>query len=262
LVIADLTGRNPNVFYELGIAHAFARPLISIADSQSSLPFDTKDERIIELGEYSSAGLTYTQGEQAKAALQESLSIVLSDGYVPPSPLRELAANASVDRLAPENPIAAELAQVREYLEEMRQLMRLQDPLDYRNLAIKMDLSNDRVQAELASIRAAQAEISARLLPSNRPEFGSASSKFEGDRNFFLDSILDFLKSREIRPMQVNPEGDDVLMLEIDEALSKERLREAFSDLAERAQIMIVVKGLPFEDQESFGFTRPPKPSS
>src|ERR1700728_1781436 len=52
IVIADLTGRNPNVFYELGITHSFARPLISIADSIATLPFDAKDERVIELGEY------------------------------------------------------------------------------------------------------------------------------------------------------------------------------------------------------------------
>jgi hypothetical protein len=120
LVIADLTGQNPNVFYELGIAHSFARPLISIADSSKSLPFDTKDERVIELGEYSPSGLTYAQGEQAKADLQESLKIVLSDDYVPPSPLRDVAASASIDRLAPENPIAAEIAQIRETLEELR----------------------------------------------------------------------------------------------------------------------------------------------
>ena len=120
VVIADLTGRNPNVFYELGITHSFARPLISIADSSSSLPFDAKDERIIELGEYPSTGLAYAQGEQAKAALQESLEIVLGDEYSPPSPLREVAANRSVDQLAPDNPMAAELAQMRETLEEIR----------------------------------------------------------------------------------------------------------------------------------------------
>jgi hypothetical protein len=119
VVIADLTGRNPNVFYELGITHSFSRPLISIADSSSSLPFDAKDERVIELGEYPAGGLTYVQGEQAKASLQESLRLVLAADYVPPSPLREVAANRSVDQLAPDDPLAAEMAQIRETLEEI-----------------------------------------------------------------------------------------------------------------------------------------------
>jgi hypothetical protein len=120
IVIADLTGRNPNVFYELGITHSFARPLISIADSVSSLPFDTKDERVIILGEYVPTGLTYIQGEEAKTFLKASLAIVLADDYTAPSPLREVAANASVDDLAPENPVAAEMAQMREALEDIR----------------------------------------------------------------------------------------------------------------------------------------------
>jgi hypothetical protein len=121
VVIADLTGRNPNVFYELGITHSFARPLISIADSSSSLPFDAKDERVIELGEYPPSGLTYAQGEKAKASLQESLKIVLNKEYSPPSPLREVAANRSVDQLAPTNPLAAEMTQIRESLEDIRE---------------------------------------------------------------------------------------------------------------------------------------------
>jgi hypothetical protein len=120
LVIADLTGRNPNVFYELGITHSFVRPLISIADSASTLPFDAKDEKIIELGDYPSVGLGFAQGRQAQTALEESLKIVLADDYSPPSPLREMAANASVDRLVPDDPVAAEMAQMRETLEEIR----------------------------------------------------------------------------------------------------------------------------------------------
>lgn len=117
VVIADLTGRNPNVFYELGITHSFARPLISIADSASSLPFDAKDERIIELGEYLPTGLGLRQGQRAIASLGESLRIVLADGYTPPTPLRDVAANRSVDDLAPDEPLAAEMAQMRETLE-------------------------------------------------------------------------------------------------------------------------------------------------
>jgi hypothetical protein len=119
-VIADLTGRNPNVFYELGVTHSFVRPLVSIADSSKSLPFDAKDERVIELGEYLPTGLGLRQGQKAIASLKESLRIVLAEEYVPPSPLRDVAASRSVDALAPKEPLAAEMAQMRETLEDIR----------------------------------------------------------------------------------------------------------------------------------------------
>jgi len=121
VVIADLTGRNLNVFYELGITHSFARPLISIADSSKSLPFDAKDERVIELGEYSVNGrLEFVQGQNAKDSLRESLRIVLADNYEPPSPLRDVAINRSIEELAGKDPHAAEMAQVYEALEDIR----------------------------------------------------------------------------------------------------------------------------------------------
>jgi hypothetical protein len=120
VVIADLTGRNPNVFYELGITHSFARPLISIADSSESLPFDAKDERVIPLGKYPPGGLGHRQVKSAINSLRDSLGIVLGNDYSPPSPLRDVATIRSIDQLAPEDPHAAEMAQIREALEEIR----------------------------------------------------------------------------------------------------------------------------------------------
>lgn len=42
LVIADVTATNPNVMYELGIAHALGRPTIMLSQDTSRLPFDIK----------------------------------------------------------------------------------------------------------------------------------------------------------------------------------------------------------------------------
>jgi len=40
IVIADLTGENPNVLYELGIAHAIKDKVIIISQSREDIPFD------------------------------------------------------------------------------------------------------------------------------------------------------------------------------------------------------------------------------
>jgi hypothetical protein len=42
LVIAELTGRNPNVFYEVGLAHALGKPIILLTRNEDDVPFDLK----------------------------------------------------------------------------------------------------------------------------------------------------------------------------------------------------------------------------
>lgn len=50
LVVADVTGANPNVYYELAIAHAYDKPTVHIRKAGEPLPFDIKDVRVIEYG--------------------------------------------------------------------------------------------------------------------------------------------------------------------------------------------------------------------
>lgn len=47
LVICDCTGRNPNVFYEIGIAHTLGREVILITQSEADIPFDLRHLRYV-----------------------------------------------------------------------------------------------------------------------------------------------------------------------------------------------------------------------
>jgi hypothetical protein len=48
LVVADLTGSNPNVFYELGIRHATRKPIVTMIEAGERIPFDVNQSRTIQ----------------------------------------------------------------------------------------------------------------------------------------------------------------------------------------------------------------------
>ncbi len=47
LIIADLSTANPNVYYELGLAHAFKKKVILLAQEIKEVPFDLQSYRVI-----------------------------------------------------------------------------------------------------------------------------------------------------------------------------------------------------------------------
>ncbi|MBL4598442.1 MAG: hypothetical protein JKX93_05675 [Rhizobiaceae bacterium] len=47
VVVCDCTGRNPNVFYEAGIAHTLGREVILITQSEEDVPFDLRHLRYV-----------------------------------------------------------------------------------------------------------------------------------------------------------------------------------------------------------------------
>jgi hypothetical protein len=73
VVIADCTGRNPNVFYEIGMAHTVGKPVILISERPDDVPFDLRALRYIEFATDKSGIRRFEQ------RLEETLRTVLSN---------------------------------------------------------------------------------------------------------------------------------------------------------------------------------------
>lgn len=63
IIVCDCTGRNPNVFYEVGIAHTLGRDVILIAQSETDIPFDLRHLRYI----------TYLNNDEGRRLLADRL---------------------------------------------------------------------------------------------------------------------------------------------------------------------------------------------
>jgi hypothetical protein len=47
VLVAELTGRNSNVLYELGLAHALQKPVVLVSSNEGDVPFDLRHIRVI-----------------------------------------------------------------------------------------------------------------------------------------------------------------------------------------------------------------------
>lgn len=70
---AVLTGNNPNVFFELGLAWRWHNPVLLVEDP-STLPFDVRHLRMVVYGRESASRERLTLRPRLKQALQEALS--------------------------------------------------------------------------------------------------------------------------------------------------------------------------------------------
>ena len=64
VVVADLTDRNANVFYETGIAHTIGRDVVLTTQNMEHVPFDLRSIR----------ALTYYPNQEGLAALRSGLT--------------------------------------------------------------------------------------------------------------------------------------------------------------------------------------------
>jgi uncharacterized RDD family membrane protein YckC len=74
-LVADLSGNDPAVIYDLGVAHTFGKPVFLIADTLNALPYDLRGNRTFAYG--------HTSNEhQLGAALMQFLRLPYAIGPV------------------------------------------------------------------------------------------------------------------------------------------------------------------------------------
>lgn len=76
VMLADMTDKNPNVFYELGLAHALDKPVVLLSQTIEDVPFDLRALRV----------LTYETADPAWAdTLRTSITAALKEVLASPT---------------------------------------------------------------------------------------------------------------------------------------------------------------------------------
>lgn len=113
LVIADLTDRNPNVFYELAIRHAIRKPLVQIIKKGEAIPFDVAGTRTIHVDHHDLDSV-----EEAKQEIVKQIKSVEKDASQVDTPI-SVALDLQLLRQS-ENPEQRSLADMVSAISELR----------------------------------------------------------------------------------------------------------------------------------------------
>jgi hypothetical protein len=97
IIIAELSGRNPNVMYEIGLAHAIGKPIILLTRNQDDVPFDLKSLRYLFYDpdnpfwgdDLRSELVKMLQGVLSSPSLQTHLESIEINTTLPESPTRK-----------------------------------------------------------------------------------------------------------------------------------------------------------------------------
>ncbi len=155
LVIADLTDRNPNVFYELAIRHALKKPLVQIIKKGEPLPFDVAGTRTIQVDHHD-----LDSTEEAKREIVRQIKAVEKDPSKIDNPI---SATLKLQLLSqsdnPEQQSIADLFQevsdlrseFRKSFEKIEEIVKLSSYRDMENMSrTKMCLRGFREQERLS----------------------------------------------------------------------------------------------------------------
>ncbi|MGH7496585.1 MAG: DUF1566 domain-containing protein [bacterium] len=166
-IVADLTGWNPNVFYEMGVAHALDNKTIMIIQKQDKLPFDVSTYRCI-LYDQTEAGLTSLCDE-----VRESLLSIEEWRNHPTNPVQDFKPHEvfvlksevaqlfrqlqeKEERLHAAAP-QAELEKLQRQVQKLERELRSQEQLARQGASLQKELAgkqaeNDKLRGELANL--------------------------------------------------------------------------------------------------------------
>lgn len=120
LVIADLTFLNPNAFYEIGIRHVVARPIIHMNLATERIPFDISLYLSLKFSVAHPNDLV-----KARAGLKGMVENVLADGYEVENPVTKARGRVKFEETATsvDKILQTEVANVAERLASMEEFI-------------------------------------------------------------------------------------------------------------------------------------------
>lgn len=116
VLVADLTGNNANVFYELAVRHAIRKPYVQIVQKGERIPFDVAGLRTIEINHNDLDSVA-----AAKEEIRKQIQFTTANATKIDSPI-----TAAVDLAAltqSENPLEQRMAEVLTSISELKLLL-------------------------------------------------------------------------------------------------------------------------------------------
>lgn len=161
LILCEMSGRNPNVFYELGLAHAIGKPAILVSRRHDDIPFDFRHLRVI-LYDYTEAGWESKLRDDIRRAAESALAS--PDRWPPPivpasdaNTIRALAGEVAVNLHAIDRFLASDYSIAGDQITSKGNLA---DSFDYVTCATAVFDS----LAGKAAVQVAAAELRDRLI--------------------------------------------------------------------------------------------------
>jgi len=186
LVIADLTEKNPNVFYELAVRHAVGKPVILMGAIGDTIPFDLAAQRVIFYN------LDPDNIVEAKEELTRQISSVESKKFIVDSPIES---SITLERPKTNNDKQGRIEAILENLSvQLRRIeSRQQQPQFSEEISATSRIDKQIGRFRELNYRNLSAQILAEGYDYNSSSFLSARAQLQGGTEYDLSGYEHFM---------------------------------------------------------------------